>query len=215
MQFSTPIAAELAGASVRQVRYWGQTKVLRPSGKATGHRRYTFPDLVALKTIKNLRDQGLSLQKIRKAVAFLRKNYPRDCDSRVLASLTLLTDGRDIFRLSSDQAEICEVISSQIVIMAVAIGQLIEETKRQTDRLPFGRTAEVTVRRRRYHLNLTYDSDSGTYAVQCRELPGAIEQGQTAAEAIANGQAAIESVLDFLRRRQTLRRRGVARARLG
>lgn len=211
MQFSTPLVAELAGATVRQARCWGKTGVLRPSGKATGHRRYTFPDLVALKMIKGLRGQGLSLQKIRKATAFLRKNYPKNGDSRLLASLTLLTDGQAVFLLS-DENEIRQVMTNQVIIWAVAVGRLIQETREQTDRLPVGRTEEVQVRGKRYHLDLTYDADSGTYTVQCRELPGAIEQGDTAAEAIANGKSVIGSVLDYLKKRKALRRRSARSA---
>ena len=211
MEFSTPMAAELAGATVRQVRYWGKTGVLRPSGKMTGRRRYTVPDLVALKMIMGLRSQGLSLQKIRKAATFLRKNYPSSSDSRVLASLTLLTDGETVFLLS-DHKEIRDVMKSQIIIWAVAVGRLIQETREQTDRLPVRRTAQVAVRGNRYHLDLTYDADSGAYTVQCRELPGAIEQGDTAAEAIENGKSVIRSVLDFLKKRKALRRRSAVSA---
>ena len=53
------------------------------------------------------------------------------------------------------------------------------------------------------------DADSGTHTSQCKELPGAIEQGDTAAEAIENGKEAIRSVLAFMKKRKKSGRRYV------
>ena len=64
--------------------------------------------------------------------------------------------------------------------------------------MDIGRTEEVKVGGTRYHLDLTYAADSGTYTVRCRELPGAIEQGETANEAIENGKSVIRSVRDIV-----------------
>ncbi|MBI3835859.1 MAG: type II toxin-antitoxin system HicB family antitoxin [Planctomycetes bacterium] len=55
----------------------------------------------------------------------------------------------------------------------------------------------VCVRGVVYRLRMNCDADAGGFAVQCVELPGAIEQGETLGEAIANGKAAVESVLTF------------------
>ena len=53
-----------------------------------------------------------------------------------------------------------------------------------------------------YHLDVIGDPDTETFTVQCKELPGAIEQGDTAGEAVANGIDAIRSVRAFMARRQ-------------
>ena len=209
MQFSTSVAADLAGASERQLRYWNKTKLLRPTGKSTGHRRYTFPDLVALKTIKALRDQSTSLQAIRKAVSYLRRHFPATEDADVLSSMTLLGDGDKVY-LRYDAEEIHQIITGQKVIWAVAVGRLIQDARARTADLVSEWTEPVTVRRRRYHLTVTRDPESGTYTVQCRELPGAIEEGDTPAEAIENGKAAIASVLEFQKRRRSLTQRRAA-----
>ncbi len=83
----------ITGASQRQLTYWDATGLLKPSGKDTGHRRYTFPDVVAAKTIIALRQKGCSLKQIRRAVEHLRKCYPHDAGPDALASLTVLSDG--------------------------------------------------------------------------------------------------------------------------
>lgn len=48
-----------------------------------------------------------------------------------------------------------------------------------------------------YHVVLKEDED-GWYAVQCVELPGAISQGRTKEEALANIKDAIKLLLEHL-----------------
>lgn len=48
-----------------------------------------------------------------------------------------------------------------------------------------------------YHVVLKQDED-GWYTVQCVELPGAISQGRTRQEALANIKEAIELLLEHL-----------------
>ena len=46
---------EIVRISRRQLQYWAQTDLIRPSAKTPGgHGRYTFEDLVALKAAKRL-----------------------------------------------------------------------------------------------------------------------------------------------------------------
>jgi DNA-binding transcriptional MerR regulator len=208
MDFSTPTTAKLVGVTVRQLRYWSQKGLLKPSAKSTGHKRYTFRDIVALKTVRALRSGGASIQQIRKSVDHLRKHYPKEDSSYVLTSLTLLTDGNNVYLLH-DANQIQEVLTKQIYFMVVALGTLIEETTKQIDELPSEWQENVTVQGRRYTLDMTRDPATDTYTAQCRELPGAIEQGETPMEAVENGKAAIESVVAFMLKRQQLRARSV------
>jgi predicted RNase H-like HicB family nuclease len=60
--------------------------------------------------------------------------------------------------------------------------------------------AKTTVKGRRFTVVLEKDEDGG-YSVQCVELPGAISQGETRAEALKNIKEAIELVLDVLEER--------------
>jgi len=56
---------------------------------------------------------------------------------------------------------------------------------------------KTTVKGRRFTVVLQKDEDGG-YSVQCMELPGAISQGETRAEALKNIKEAIELVLEVL-----------------
>ena len=199
-QFTTALLAELTGTSQRQIDYWARTGLLRPSAReAAGkgsRRRYTFTDLVAAQTVANLRRANCPLQKIRKAVRYLRAHYPDVSDARRLSRLTLLTDGHNVYMLT-DKQEIMDIVTRQLV-WSVPLGKLIQDTQAKVDALPAHWVQKVQVRGRAYHLEVTRDPDVEGFTVQCRELPGAIEQGRTVAEAVANGQAAIESVLEYM-----------------
>ncbi len=204
-QFSTALVAELTGASVRQVGYWADTGLLRPSGQAAAgkgtKRRYVFRDIVGLLTICKLREGQCPLQKVRRAVKYLKKHYPAQSNSQMLSCLTLLTDGDHVYLLT-DQRKIMQVVSRQFV-WSVPLGKLILEARDRVDQLPQEWTQPVTVRRRRFHLLVSRDDEYGGYIAHCKELPGALEQGETSAEVVANGKEAIESVLDFLAKRRS------------
>ena len=199
-QFSTSTVARLTDTSERQMDYWARTGLLRPSGKeAAGkgsRRRYNFQDIVAAQTIAALRQAECPLQKIQTAVRYLRAHYPDRPSSQVLARLTLLTDGKTVYLLS-DRQQVMDVVTQQMV-WSVPLGKLIQEAQAKVDALPRQWVETVHVGGRMWHLQVNQDPEVGEYTVQCRELPGAIEQGATAAEAIANGKDAIASVLDYL-----------------
>jgi DNA-binding transcriptional MerR regulator len=75
-----PIAkvVALTGLSERQLAYWRRIKLLSPSSRTRGgHARYDFADLVALRAAKRLLDAGVSLQRVRQAIASLRQFLPQ------------------------------------------------------------------------------------------------------------------------------------------
>ena len=66
--FTAHQASRFTGCTARQLRYWDQIGLVRPSVQQTGGRpgvprMYSFRDLVALKVVKSLLDGGLSLQR--------------------------------------------------------------------------------------------------------------------------------------------------------
>jgi DNA-binding transcriptional MerR regulator/predicted RNase H-like HicB family nuclease len=201
--FATRSVGRLTGATLRQLDYWAKTGLLKPSGRdgrGRGSRRmYTFLDVVALAAVRELRDKGCPLQKIRSAVRHIRKYDPTGTDSTNLARLTLLTDGTRVY-VSSDEHQVMDVVSRQHV-WGIALGVLIRDTRAKVEALPMDWVEEVKVAGQVYHLRVTRDEEAGGFVVQCTELPGALEQGDTPEEAVANGRLAVESVLSFLKRR--------------
>jgi DNA-binding transcriptional MerR regulator len=82
-------------------------------------RLYSFTDLIQFKVAKFLRDQGLSLQKIRKSLNFLRRHLPEI--ERPLVQLRFLTDGETIFVLTNKDREIIDTLKKGQYVFAVAI----------------------------------------------------------------------------------------------
>ncbi|HEX6208270.1 MAG TPA: MerR family transcriptional regulator, partial [Actinomycetota bacterium] len=98
--YRAPEVVKLVGVTYRQLDYWARTELVKPSvrdanGSGT-QRLYGFQDLVLLRSIKNLLETGVTLQKIRKAVDFLRGHL-----GEAPQEMTLLSDGRNIYAAKS------------------------------------------------------------------------------------------------------------------
>ena len=76
--FSVAEAAALASVPRSLIRRWVTEGVLRPAAPAKaagGIDLYSFRDVVGLRTLKTLRDEGVSMQWLKKAAARLRKEH--------------------------------------------------------------------------------------------------------------------------------------------
>ena len=90
--FRTRDVVRALGLSRRQVQYWAKTGLVVPSARTPGgHHRYSFADLVALKTAKRLIDAGVSLQTIRRSVEALATHLPSV--ERPLEELVIVASG--------------------------------------------------------------------------------------------------------------------------
>lgn len=70
--FSTNKVSAMTGVSARKLRWWEEQRLIKPGALPSRNsgqtRRYTLQDLICIIIIKELRDRGVSLQKIRKSV---------------------------------------------------------------------------------------------------------------------------------------------------
>ena len=102
--FTVVEACRLTGCTSHQLRYWDQVGLVTPSVQETGgrpgvRRLYSFRDLVALRVIKALLNEGLSLQKIRRAYDYLRRKANLEGH---LEEVKLITDRTSIFHVTSN-----------------------------------------------------------------------------------------------------------------
>ena len=115
--FRTGEVVEIVGVSRRQLQYWAQTDLVRPSARTKGgHHRYTFEDLVALKAAKRLIDAGVSVQRIRKSIEQLMRVLPTV--RRPLAELVLVATGDVV--LVFREGTVFEALSGQEWVLEVA-----------------------------------------------------------------------------------------------
>jgi DNA-binding transcriptional MerR regulator len=110
--FTADQASRYTGCTAHQLRYWDRIALVRPSVQKTGgrpgvKRLYSFRDLVSLRVIKSLLDGGMSLQRVRKAIEFLRKKAGLE---QHLSDLKLVTDGNSIFQIAKNDGEILDAL---------------------------------------------------------------------------------------------------------
>ena len=126
--YNSKEASRIAGVSLRQIQYWDEQGFIRPSVKLAGgrgtKRLYSFQDLICLKVVKDLTHHGFSLQKIRRCLQPLKEYSTRT--SRPLESLKYLTDGEQLFVITSSREKILDAMNRQFVL-SLAIGNLVRE----------------------------------------------------------------------------------------
>lgn len=195
MAYNTKTVISITGLTQRQVDYWDRTHFINPSIKeASG---YGTSRLYAqLKVAKTLIDKGVSLQKIRKAITYLKKNFP-DIE-KPLAEMRFLTDGETIFVLTKDKNVILDTLSEGQMVFAVAIGEIIEGLKGQVKEIGKDRRYKVSVKGKSYDVMLHPDLEDGGFWVECPSLPGCASQGDTVEEALAMIKDAIEGHLEVI-----------------
>jgi len=196
--FNSKTVSKILGIPLRVVDYWDRTNFIKPSiHEASGYgsmRIYSFTDLIQFKVAKFLRDQGLSLQKIRKSLNYLRKHLPEI--EKPLVQLRFLTDGETIFVLTNKDREIIDTLKKGQFVFTIAIEELINDLKGKTSKMTMDRVYTVNVSKRRFKVILHPDLEDGGYWVECPELPGCSSQGDSVEEALDMIRDAIKGHLE-------------------
>lgn len=111
-------AADLAGVTDRQLRYWETTDLIVPSVRRSfslrrNVRLYRFTDLMSLLVAAELRTRSFSVQHIRKVVRHLQsRGYPEP-----LHQLVFATAGKSIFFQHPDGSWEDDVRADQLVLI--------------------------------------------------------------------------------------------------
>ncbi len=196
--FNSKTVSKIIGIATRVIDYWDKENIIKPSIKeASGYgsvRLYSFTDLIQFKVAKSLRDQGISLQKIRKSLNYLRKHLPEV--EKPLAQLKFLTDGDTIFVLTNDHKEIVDSLGKGQVVFSIAIEELIKELEVKASKIVEDRIYTVNVSGKRYRAILHRDPQAGGYWVECLDLPGCSSQGDSVEEALDMIRDAIRGHLE-------------------
>src|SRR5437879_13654493 len=82
----------------RQLQWWDERRIVVPARQ--GHRRlYSMEDLAEIAVICELRRRGFSLQRVRKVMRFLQREFSKRLAETVsgASEYHLLTDGRTIY----------------------------------------------------------------------------------------------------------------------
>lgn len=136
-----PAVCKVTGVSYRQLDYWTTTGLVTPSVRSAegsgSQRLYSFEDVLQLKVIKQLLDTGVSLQRIRQAIEFVRER------GLSLKNLTLLSDGTSVYAVD-DQREIVDLIQRGQGVFAIALDPLYADLEAEVAELPAERAVPPT-----------------------------------------------------------------------
>jgi DNA-binding transcriptional MerR regulator len=126
--YDSKTASRIVGVSLRQLQYWDERDFIRPSVKlAEGRgtkRLYSFHDLLCLKVAKDLGRYGFNLEKMRRCLRPLQAEAEQSV--RPSESLRYLTDGEELFVITSDRQKILDALERQFVL-SLGIGALVRE----------------------------------------------------------------------------------------
>ena len=129
-EFTSREVVKLTGITLRQLQWWDERGIVSPSRK--GHRRvYSMEDLAEVAVICELRKRGFSLQRMRKVVRFLQKEFGKRLAETVSGSSDyhLLTDGRTIYLESSPRQIIDILKNSRQPLFGICLSDTVRQIK--------------------------------------------------------------------------------------
>lgn len=190
--YSSDEARKLAGISYRQLDYWVREGVVKPEKASVGRgtaRRWSAIQVVELRVIAGMRRAGVSMQRVRRAVGWLRRHLAKV--KTPLAELSFATDGQRIFYLSPNPGKLVDVLAGGQVVLTIPMEGMAEIAAE----LPAARGGSVS----EYDLPQRIEmGEDGYFVGRCSALRGCYAQGRTREEAQANLRKAIASYLAVL-----------------
>ena len=125
--YTSSQVSERTALTPRQLQWWDEQGIVVPARQ--GHRRlYSAKDLAELAILSDLRRRGFSLQRIRKMVGLLRREFGHRLAELLSRGpgLHLLTDGETSFLCDSERGVIDLLRDTQQPLLAICIGPMLE-----------------------------------------------------------------------------------------
>ncbi len=121
--FHTGLVMRITGASARQLDYWNWTGFLQPGGAEGRNRIYYFDDVVRIVAVMRLKEAGLSLQGIRKAIQKLKQHHKDP-----LSGLKLVAYRGEVYVYHSSE-EAFRAVDGQSTYLFMDMGKVAEQTR--------------------------------------------------------------------------------------
>lgn len=129
-QFTSREVVDLTGITPRQLQWWDERKIVIPG--RDGHRRlYSFEDLSEVAVICELRRKGFSLQRVRKVIRFLQREFSKRLAETVsgTSDYHLLTDGKTLYLETSPQQIVAILKNSRQPMLAVCLSDTVRQVR--------------------------------------------------------------------------------------
>jgi len=127
-QFTSAQVVKLTGITPRQLQWWDERGVVVP--RRDGRRRiYSADDITEVAVICALRRKGFPLQRVRRIIKFLQKEFGRRLAEAVNSGSEyhLLTDGKRIYLEDSDRRVIDVLKNSRQPLLGLCLNDAVRE----------------------------------------------------------------------------------------
>jgi len=128
--FTSREVIEFTGITPRQLQWWDERGVVVPARQ--GHRRlYSMEDLAEVAVICELRRKGFSLQRVRKVMRFLQREFGKRLAHTVggASEYNLLTDGRTLY-LETSPRQIVDILkNARQPVLAICLSDAVRQVR--------------------------------------------------------------------------------------
>jgi DNA-binding transcriptional MerR regulator len=151
-EFTSNDVIVLTGITARQLQWWDERGIVAPGRQ--GHRRiYTWDELVTVAVICQLRRRGFSLQRMRKVIHFLQKEFGTTLAATVSASSEqeyhLLTDGTHLYLRTSAREVVDLIKNARQPMFDICLTDEVRRVRAEIQSRKKTSTSEQTLRRRK------------------------------------------------------------------
>jgi DNA-binding transcriptional MerR regulator len=110
--FTSRDVVSLTGITPRQLQWWDERHIVVPA-RAGRRRLYSMEDLAEIAVICELRHRGFSLQRVRKVMRFLQREFGKRLAETVsgASEYHLLTDGQTLY-LETSPRQIVDILKN-------------------------------------------------------------------------------------------------------
>ncbi|MGO9125790.1 MAG: MerR family transcriptional regulator [Terriglobales bacterium] len=128
--FTTREVIQFTGITPRQLQWWDERGIVVPARE--GHRRlYSMEDLAEVAVICELRQRGFSLQRVRKVMRFLQKEFSKRLAETVsgASEYHLLTDGKTLY-LETSARQIVDILkNSHQPMLSICLSDAVRQVR--------------------------------------------------------------------------------------
>jgi len=129
-RFTSREVIQLTGITPRQLQWWDERGIVVPVRE--GHRRlYSMEDLAEVAVICELRRKGFSLQRVRKVVRFLQREFSKRLAETVsgASEYHLLTDGRILYLETSPRQIVDLLKNARQPMLSICLSDAVRQVR--------------------------------------------------------------------------------------
>jgi len=129
-EFTSRDVVALTGITPRQLQWWDERGVVVPDRR--GHKRiYSLEDVSEVAVICELRRRGFSLQRMRKLIALLQRQFGSRLAETIIGASDyhLLTDGRTLYLEASPEQIVDILENASQPMLAIGISDALRRVR--------------------------------------------------------------------------------------